>query len=202
MEKKKLISAWSSIKKAWSELTDNSSLGFSLKAGILFFVGVIVLMIPVFAVFSLVENNKRDVIAPQGVSTEYFEYPSATWDVTPAPTKVSTNPILSVVLSVVGNVFSLVVYSASSIIFIFISLGVHKKDFPSIKNLLTQAFKKAPKFVGMSLLCGLITGRFFASYNSGNYVNHKTYVCSFYSNFGKYEHKGRFKEEWGIDQGI
>lgn len=153
MEKKKLTSAWSGIKKAWSELTDNASLGFAIKASVSTFMIIIALMIPVFVVFGLVGAGGKDTVPYEvnsSISMDYSGYPQTAQVATPIP----ANPFPSIV----ANVLSLLLSSVSAVIFILISLSVHKKDFSSIKELLTQAIKKAPKFIGMSLVYNLIVG--------------------------------------------
>jgi len=174
MDKPKLISLKDAIKNASKNLFDNASLGFLFKSYITLSVvmmGIMfIIMVPGF-IISGISAKKSDMgtfNATSNVSLEGYVVPeSSSESIIPTggtseisrmdqvSTQSGTAIIIYGIFAVVTG-FALMVITVTYAV--LIPIKIHQNNLISIKELLSEALKKTPKFVLLSLPMGFLIG--------------------------------------------
>ncbi len=178
MNKPKLISLKDAIVSAFKNLFENASLGFVYKAYLGFMiistVASLVIAIPlVIVMITSTAKNYKDTsnnLTNQSVeigthapsmsnpyTTDYSQpgySPNFTDELTMSPQFDTVGIIVSGLLGVLFVILGAIFATLTSLV----PVKLHDEDLPSIKALLSESLKKAPKFVILMLLIALITG--------------------------------------------
>jgi len=181
MDKPKLISLKDAIKNAFKNLFDNASLGFLIKSYLVLTtvtMGVMLIVSLVGFVISVSYGGKmdtptfdgepslnhgsittpdRDVITPQGTPQEAIPI-SGTPEINRI-NKINDRARTSITIyGIVASIIGLVTTGLAATLAILIPIKMHREELVSPKELLSEALRKAPKFVLLSILAGILIG--------------------------------------------